>query len=282
MGKFIDMTGWRMSEHGVPNSRLTVIGLERERILPNGIKLFYWKCKCDCGNYTVVQGAKLRNINGTKSCGCAFIDATLKRRNHNIYIDRGNYLEGYDTKGNCFLIDKEDYDKIKDYYWQFSKANGYWCASRQKNNRKIFLKLHQIICPTNLKDLVPDHYNRNTSDNRKSNLILKSRRENAINSGVQSNNSSGFIGVQYCKSENRWRASINLGIKQTRIVGRFKDKDEAIFCRLCYECVCYKENAPQRNLFNTYKISKEIADEYCNNKSKRKEIYLSCTKGELI
>lgn len=110
---------------------------------------------------------------------------------------------------------------------------------------------------------------------------MKSRRENSINSGIQSNNSSGFVGVQYCKSENRWRASINLGIKRTRIVGRFKDKDEAIFCRLCYECVHYKENAPQRNLFNAYKISKEIAEEYCNNKSKRKEIYLSCAKGEL-
>jgi hypothetical protein len=25
MGKFIDMTGWKMSEHGIPDSRITVI-----------------------------------------------------------------------------------------------------------------------------------------------------------------------------------------------------------------------------------------------------------------
>ena len=29
----------------------------------------FWKCKCECGNTTIVQGTSLRN-NHTKSCGC--------------------------------------------------------------------------------------------------------------------------------------------------------------------------------------------------------------------
>lgn len=37
MGNFIDMTGWVMKEHGVPDSRLTVInqglGINKEELL---------------------------------------------------------------------------------------------------------------------------------------------------------------------------------------------------------------------------------------------------------
>jgi len=34
MGKLIDMTGWKMWEHGVPDSRLTVL----ERASTNGLE----------------------------------------------------------------------------------------------------------------------------------------------------------------------------------------------------------------------------------------------------
>lgn len=44
---------------------LTVIGVDR---VVKG-KGTYWKCKCDCGNETVVIGQSLRNGH-TKSCGC--------------------------------------------------------------------------------------------------------------------------------------------------------------------------------------------------------------------
>ena len=38
MGKKIDMTGWIMKEHGVPNSRLTVIAEDKEYKLQNNKK----------------------------------------------------------------------------------------------------------------------------------------------------------------------------------------------------------------------------------------------------
>ena len=34
MGKFIDMTGWVMKEHGIPDSRLTVIKRTEDYIAP--------------------------------------------------------------------------------------------------------------------------------------------------------------------------------------------------------------------------------------------------------
>lgn len=58
MGKFIDLTGKKFN-------RLLV----KERDFSKHGKRTYWKCQCDCGNITIVDGVKLKN--GTaKSCGC--------------------------------------------------------------------------------------------------------------------------------------------------------------------------------------------------------------------
>ena len=66
MGKFIDMTGWKMSEHGIPDSRITVINKA-----PNMGKHTAWNCLCDCGASVVIRGDQLRS-GIAKSCGCLF------------------------------------------------------------------------------------------------------------------------------------------------------------------------------------------------------------------
>lgn len=57
MSKVIDLTGQKFN-------RLLVIEPARTK---SG--KFAWKCKCDCGNYTITQGTELKN-GRTKSCGC--------------------------------------------------------------------------------------------------------------------------------------------------------------------------------------------------------------------
>lgn len=58
MGNFIDLTGQRFE-------RLTVI----ERVENDKKRQSQWKCKCDCGNESIVRGIDLKSGN-TKSCGC--------------------------------------------------------------------------------------------------------------------------------------------------------------------------------------------------------------------
>lgn len=65
MGKKINMTGWIMKEHGVPDSKLTVLYELTER----RNKKIYWHCKCECGNECDVMGIDLRRGH-SKSCGC--------------------------------------------------------------------------------------------------------------------------------------------------------------------------------------------------------------------
>lgn len=64
MGNAIDMTGWIMKEHGIPDSRITVIDRA-----PNKGKHVYWNCRCECGNKLQIRGDQIRS-GIAKSCGC--------------------------------------------------------------------------------------------------------------------------------------------------------------------------------------------------------------------
>ena len=69
MGKIIDMTGWKMWEHGVPNSKLTVVTINEE--LSRIKKKAMWECKCSCGSKKIIVGAGGDIRNGKlRSCGC--------------------------------------------------------------------------------------------------------------------------------------------------------------------------------------------------------------------
>lgn len=65
MGQLLDMTGWVMKEHGISDSRLTVLYQDKERSGHNS----YWYCQCECGTIKSIQGGKIRS-GIIKSCGC--------------------------------------------------------------------------------------------------------------------------------------------------------------------------------------------------------------------
>lgn len=71
MGKKIDMTGWVMKEHGVLESKLTVLEEEKNYAKLKGLKNRspYWRCKCECGKETIVNRSALMSGN-VKTCGC--------------------------------------------------------------------------------------------------------------------------------------------------------------------------------------------------------------------
>ena len=43
-----DMTGWIMSEHGVPDSKIKVIKQTEDYIKKNGQHVAQWLCECMC------------------------------------------------------------------------------------------------------------------------------------------------------------------------------------------------------------------------------------------
>jgi len=75
-----------------------------------------------------------------------------------------------------------------------------------------------------------DHRDRDGSNNRLSNLRIATHSENSINQRVRRDNTSGFPGVSY--RDGTWRARIQIN-GQTRLIGRFKSKPDAIAARIC-------------------------------------------------
>ena len=71
MGKTIDMTGWIMQDHGVVDSRITVLEKDEDYCLRNNIKYkkTYWLCLCACGNTFSAKGSDIKR-GAVKSCGC--------------------------------------------------------------------------------------------------------------------------------------------------------------------------------------------------------------------
>ena len=233
MGKFVDLTGQRFG-------RLVVINL----LTSKDAKRLKWLCKCDCGNECVVLGHNL--VGGhTKSCGCLRKEKARKIT-YSFYED---YIIGDDGCGHQFMIDNDDFDRIKERHWTYSE--GYWVTYIRIGDRKMLLGMHNFIMPP--KDgCIIDHVDRNRSNNRKHNLRQATVSQNNMNSTLRKNN-SGITGVKLDKRYNKWCAVITLNKKYIWL-GEYADKDVAIKARLLAEAKYFGDFAPQRHLFKQYGI----------------------------
>ena len=76
-------------------------------------------------------------------------------------------------------------------------------------------------------NIVVDHINGNTLDNRKSNLRVVTQSKNmAHRLRPKRKGSSKYWGVYYVKKHKRWRASIKVN-RKTRYLGHFKQEKDA-------------------------------------------------------
>lgn len=219
-------------------NKLTVIARDEDYILPNGRHITKWLCNCDCGTKNVsILGTRLKH-GYTKSCGCLNKEVSYKNlipnnsnnRKYNKY-DLTSYEYGVGWTSNTneeFYFDLEDYDKIKDYCW-YKDTGGYICTIR---NQKC-IKFHRIIMQDYLKDdFVVDHINTLCKeDNRKSNLRVVTKEQNAINRKKNINNTSGKTGVSYKKEINKWQANINYQNKRYYL-GVYDNLEDAIQARI--------------------------------------------------
>ena len=243
------MTGWIMSEHGVPDSKLTVVEQVEDYVSQNGGRKAQWLCECSCSNKTIHIGSDIKR-GKVKSCGC-LSTAFIKKTNE--YDLSGEYGIGYcSNTGSPFYFDLEDYNKIKDYCWHEDID---WSG-----HHTVRTRMKTIDGPKNIRMHVflgyklYDHIDRNPLNNRKDNLRPATATENARNRSKQNNNTSGFIGVCLSKNKSKWKASIMIDGK-TIYLGTFVDKNDAIKARLEAESKYFKEFAPQRHLFEEYGIT---------------------------
>lgn len=238
--------------------RLTVVKRDIERDTKSGG--VHWLCQCSCGNTELVSVIANQLRSGrTLSCGCYKSEQIQKRNTeystkHNIPEEDANGLVIRDdgsirvfdeNKKYSFLIDYQDYDYIKDWYWRKAIVGDnpnkwYWITNEKKevinNGGKKGLRLHRLIAERKYGDdfdpsLLPDHLSRDPDDNRRCNIVQKTSMENSHNRKLSKTNSSGKTGVSYDKKKGVWFSHIMVNYSRINL-GFFDKYEDAVNARL--------------------------------------------------
>lgn len=123
------------------------------------------------------------------------------------------------------LVDDEDYDRLVLIGGWYVDRRGYAVNDKIVNGKRVITDLHRLL-HTPAPGFIVDHQDQNKLNNQKSNLRDATKSLNALNSGMQINNTSGYKGVSWSKQANKWRAYINHMGKQIHL-GFFTDPKQA-------------------------------------------------------
>ena len=116
---------------------------------------------------------------------------------------------------------------------------GSWCVRVPPGRKDLFyfqhrtkqgiIEMHRFIMNFP-KGKYVDHINHNTLDNRKCNLRICNNADNIRNGKIRTNNKSGYNGICFDKSRNKWLAGIKVNYKRI-FLGRYVNIEDAIKAR---------------------------------------------------
>lgn len=169
----------------------------------------------------------------------------------NKYIINDNYAEMIiESKVHGVIkvmIDKDDLEKCSQLTWHYAKnKDSKYIQTRIKGK---MIKLHRFLMGINDSNLLVDHVNRDTLDNRKVNLRVCNYRENSFNKSVRVDNTSGIPGVSFHNANNKWRTKIKYN-NVTIHLGYFEDINEALINRRIAEEILFGKYSPNGKLKN--------------------------------
>lgn len=201
-------------------------------------KTALWRCKCDCGNEKVIDGALLRS-GMSVSCGCLFRDVQkASHKKYNEYSIDGDVVRvKLSNSDSIMLCDVDDWERLKSYCWALG-LNGY-AVTNVKNGSLVKSSFHANVIDCE-KGYLRDHINRNRLDNRKSNLRVVAPTVNVRNISMQKNNTTGYRGVTVSRNRKKYVAQITVNYKNIYL-GQFDTVEDAYRARLRAEEEYYGE-----------------------------------------
>lgn len=127
------------------------------------------------------------------------------------------------TQGKETVISEIDFPRVVIHSWSVSHQNGvdYACAPIKENGKFKTKTLHRFVME--FPDKHVDHRNGNGLDNRRSNLRLATKAQNAQNSRLKTHK---FKGVTFNKQNGKFLARIGVNGKN-KSLGHFKTAKEA-------------------------------------------------------
>lgn len=126
------------------------------------------------------------------------------------------------------LVDDKDYDRLSKWTWRLDRY-GYATNVRRIDGKCKTIFMHRCLIDAP-KGIDIDHINRNPLDNRRVNLRQATRSQNCVNSKLRVNNRSGYKGVSWDRSINKWRAQAYKNGKQIYL-GVYDSIEEAVKVR---------------------------------------------------
>jgi len=126
------------------------------------------------------------------------------------------------TQGKVALVDPDDYEAVAQFNWYADRNGNTWYAATRIAGQKVYL--HRFVLQAKAKHIV-DHADNNGLNCTKVNLRIVTKGENTIRRGPMG--TSGFKGVSYDKSRNKWSAKHCDDVRGTVNLGRYKTPEEA-------------------------------------------------------
>ncbi|MHC4556603.1 MAG: hypothetical protein ACYS80_04785 [Planctomycetota bacterium] len=134
------------------------------------------------------------------------------------------------TRGKYTIVDPDDFWSLSSHKWHALEGQSTFYATRTiypgKKQKPRVIWMHREIAKAGDEN-VCDHINHNGLDNRKANLRLATRCQNAWNRRKPRNNSrSKYKGIAFHNREKRWTAKIHVDGHQ-KYLGCFDNEIEA-------------------------------------------------------
>ena len=173
--------------------------------------------KCDyCGKEFKRTNSELKKSKHHFCC----LECKIKyNRKHNKIIIKKNYAELIIISPKygkiITLIDLEDVDKIKNYTWGVrydKKMMSFYINCSKFNGKNKALHRYITNCP---KNMIIDHINHNTLDNRKKNLKICTHNDNMKNLVKQINTTTNIPHICYLKFKKIYSITVTCN-KETK------------------------------------------------------------------
>ena len=208
---------------GIKFGRLLAESLDRIEPHKNGGYEYFWKCICECGKHKVVRSSNLLSEN-TKSCGCLqnehskTFHKTHGLRNTRLYNVWSKIKDRcYNKNNQAYKLYGERGIKMCEEWINNFESFYDWAMSNEYNDtaKKYECTIDRIdnngnYCPENCRWVGASIQQRNKR--------------------IQKNNNSGYRGIYFSKTENKYCAQIGFNKKQITI-GRFDSIKQALEAR---------------------------------------------------
>lgn len=132
------------------------------------------------------------------------------------------------SHGLVAIVDAVDYEWLSQFKWHAYERKHTCYAARNlplMNNKRTTVQMHREILSVE-PGIEVDHIDGNGLNNTRANLRQATHPQNNRNKRMSRNNTSGYKGVTYYKSEGRWSARIMADGRRV-FLGLFDTSEEA-------------------------------------------------------